>query len=135
MSKKLSKVGRPKGLAKTGGRKKGTRNYKSVKLRDRFNERGFDFVDEFLKNYRRIRPLKNDLGEVSPLEVRDCAKQKLEYLIKLAPSFLPRLREDSEGLPTPPPPAQSDPKAPGEVEDVPTSTLLSQLPNRPGSQH
>jgi hypothetical protein len=71
---------RPKGLPKTGGRKKGTRNKKNVRLRDLFAEQGFDFVAQVMNTFNEI----------------ERADLRLEYLVKLAPFFMQRLRQEEE---------------------------------------
>lgn len=45
---------RPKGLAKTGGRSKGTLNKRSSLLANDLEERGFSFPDELLKTYKNL---------------------------------------------------------------------------------
>lgn len=72
--------GRPKGLPKTGGRKKGTRNKGNVRLRELFAQRGFDYVDEVM----------NTINEIQDPVIR------LEFLGKLAPFFMQRLRQEEE---------------------------------------
>lgn len=72
--------GRPKGLPKTGGRKKGTPNKNNLRLRYRFEERGFDFVREVMET----------INEMTEPEARMVA------LLKLAPFFMQRLRQEEE---------------------------------------
>jgi hypothetical protein len=45
-------------LPKTGGRKAGTPNKSNVRMRDRFADAGFDFVDEVINTLREIQCLK-----------------------------------------------------------------------------
>jgi hypothetical protein len=76
--------GKPKGLPKSGGRQKGTPNKsKGTRLRELFSDRGFDFVDEFIKAYRT--------GD----------QARLYVLGKMAPYFMQRLRQEAEAMGTP----------------------------------
>lgn len=78
--------GRKKGCEKTGGRKKGSLNKKNRRLRQLFEERGFDYVKEVMESIQTIGA--NPLSHV-----------KLDYLVKLAPYFMQRLRQEEEILP------------------------------------
>lgn len=80
MSQKNRKGGRPKGHPKTGGRKKGSRNKRNLRLRERFAEEGFDFVTEVMDSISEIK---------EPVA-------RLEYLVRLAPYFMQRLRQEEE---------------------------------------
>lgn len=121
MKQKKKKPGRPKGLPKTGGRKKGTPNKSNLRMRDRFAEAGFDFVDEVI----------NTLHLISSPEV------KLDFLGKLAPYFMQRLREESEETPTPPLPTDPN-QNPGQENDpmkeLSTPELLAMFPRTPGPE-
>jgi hypothetical protein len=80
MSQKKNRGGRPKGLPKTGGRKKGTRNRGNVRLREVFAAEGFDFVSEVMETLEDMR---------SP-------EARMKALLKLAPYFMQRLRQEEE---------------------------------------
>lgn len=110
MSQENRKPGRPKGQPKTGGRKPGSLNKKNVRVRDQFAMQGFDFAEEFIKCYDKL----------------DHPVLQLQVLLKMAPFFMQRLREDVE-LPAAPPPNPDD----EELGKIPTATLLSQLPQSP----
>lgn len=47
-------MSRPKGLPKTGGRKKGTRNLKTLVLRESLDRVGFDIVQELHDLYPKL---------------------------------------------------------------------------------
>lgn len=47
-------MSRPKGLPKTGGRKKGTRNLKTLVLRESLGRVGFDIVQELYDLYPKL---------------------------------------------------------------------------------
>lgn len=121
MKPRKKKPGRPPGHPKTGGRKLGTPNKANVRLRDRFEAAGFDFAEEAIAVYRDL-PTTID---------------KRDFLVRLAPFFMQRLREESEETPTPPPSPQADPSTPPEPDltDVPTSDLLRILSNNPEGKH
>lgn len=119
MSQKVEKKkqGKPKGLPKSGGRKVGTANKLNVRMRDRFAEAGFDFVDEVI----------NTLAAIQSPEV------KIEALLKMQPFFMQRLREDSETTPTP---SNGPPQTPDEqyLAKIPTSQLLAMIPKPQGPE-
>jgi hypothetical protein len=117
MSRKVEKkLGRPKGLPKTGGRQKGTPNKTNVRMRDRFADAGFDFVDEVISTLRAIQ---------SP-------EVKADLLVKLTPFFMQRLREESETTPTPATDNQNLTEQ--DLSKIPTSQLLALLPKPNGPE-
>lgn len=52
------KPGKPKGSAKTGGRKKGTPNKNSSRIRDALDQLQFNVIAEFVKGYQSLEPDK-----------------------------------------------------------------------------
>ena len=80
MSQKKKIGHRPKGLPKTGGRKKGTRNKRNLRLREIFAERGFDYVGQVMNTFEQIE---------DPVV-------RMDYLMKLGPFFMQRLRQEQE---------------------------------------
>ena len=71
--------------AKTGGRKVGSFNKNNIRMRDRFEGAGFDFVREVMTTLKKV----------------DDPIPKLDALVRLAPYFMQRLREETEATPTP----------------------------------
>src|SRR5262249_31878944 len=117
MKRGKKKPGRPKGLPKTGGRKLGTPNKSNVRMRDRFAEAGFDYVQQVIVA----------LGDPDLT-----ADHRLDFLSKMAPYFMQRLREESEETPTP-----SLPQTPADLPEqdltqIPTEHLLQLLAKTPG---
>jgi len=100
MPEENKKRGRPKGHPKTGGRKKGTPNKNNRRLRFEFEARGFDFVDEFMLAFRGLGNPK----DFAPSQL------KMEALLKVAPFFMQRLREDRETSEDTQPSDQDDPR-------------------------
>lgn len=58
VEKNRKKPGRQKGCEKTGGRKKGTPNKNSLKIREALDAHGFNVIEEFLKCYRQLHPIE-----------------------------------------------------------------------------
>jgi hypothetical protein len=52
------KPGKPKGLPKSGGRKKGTPNKNSTSLRDAMDRAGFNLAEEFIALYQQETDLE-----------------------------------------------------------------------------
>jgi hypothetical protein len=77
MSQEITKRGK--------GRPPGSPNKNNIRMRDRFEAAGFDYVKEVMRA----------LGEMND------AVPKLDALVKLAPYFMQRLREESEDAETP----------------------------------
>lgn len=117
MSQKNRKPGKPKGLPKSGGRQIGTPNKANIRMRARFEEQGFDFAFEFTKAFRKLKT----------------SSSKIEVLIKMAPFFMQRLREDSEEIPASP--GSSQPQE--DLDGVPTDRLMQLLRTtvNPGGGH
>lgn len=116
--KTAKKVGRPKGTEKTGGRKPGTPNKSNLRMRHQFEVQGFNFAEEFVKTYDELSGM--------PLAQMSC-------LLKIAPFFMQRLREDVSkdgSLETPP----KDP-AHEDLENIPTSQLVNMLHQDPRTGH
>lgn len=67
------------------GRPPGSPNKNNLRMRDRFEAEGFNFVAE-------VRQALQDVTDPVP---------KLDALVRLAPYFMQRLREESEDSPTP----------------------------------
>lgn len=99
MSQKIDLPKRPK----TGGRKKGTPNKANVRVRDLFLAKGFNFADQVMDAFSQVQ---------SPAE-------RLEFLLRLAPYFMQRLREESEETPTPDPIDVTP-----DLSDVPRNALV-----------
>lgn len=110
MSQKKNRGGRPKGLPKTGGRQKGSRNKGNVRLREKFAEAGFDFVAEVMET---VAQMKSSNPRVL---MKASARSKL--LVKLMPYFMQRLRQEEE---TPGVPEGGE--LPGETE-ISTADLV-----------
>jgi len=53
---KTRKPGRQKGCSKTGGRKKGTPNKNSLKIREALDAHGFNVMQEFIEAYQMLEP-------------------------------------------------------------------------------
>lgn len=53
---KNRKPGREKGCAKTGGRKKGTPNKNSLKIREALDAQSFNVIEEFVQAYQMLEP-------------------------------------------------------------------------------
>lgn len=115
MKKPSRKPGRPAGTPKTGGRQVGTPNRTNVRMRDRLEAQGFDFAAEIVKAFKDIDKLPRSATVLLP-------GLKLDYLLKLAPYFMQRLREESEETPKPP----ADPQQ-AALTGLPTGDLLSML--------
>lgn len=89
---------------KTGGRQKGSLNKsKLVRLRDKFEQKGFDFVDQVMQT----------------LEQASTPDIKLDALVKLAPYFMQRLRQEEER-----PDAEQTISIEDELDYMPTAQLL-----------
>lgn len=108
------KAGRPPGTPKTGGRQPGTPNKSNARLRTQFSAQGFDFVKEFIAAYDEL----------------DIPFVKIQVLMKMAPYFMQRLREDVEAVPPEKPDSEQE-----ALRGLPTSDLLSMLPGRSQSGH
>lgn len=92
------KGGKQPGTPKTGGRKKGTPNKKTVWLKEELSNAGMDWSSEFIRAYQA-----GDLG-------------KCDLLVSLLPYLNPKMKDREVTEETPPQKT--------EEENKPTATIL-----------
>lgn len=102
MTQETRKTGRPPGQPKTGGRTRGTKNKKTIVLREKFAEAGFDFVAETMRALKEV----------------GLPESRLEALVRLAPYFMTRLKEEEVSLSDLPVDTED------ELDLMPTAQLL-----------